>query len=93
MFKQKKSRIPKFESIAEEAKFWDTHSVTDYLDELTPVKVKVTLGQPKEESLTVRMQVGLKRQMATLAQEMGVNTSTLARMWLVEKMKQTVASR
>ena len=33
------SRIPKFKTIAEEAEFWDTHSLVDYLGELEPVKL------------------------------------------------------
>ena len=27
------SKIPKFRNEAEEARFWDTHDTTDYLDE------------------------------------------------------------
>jgi len=88
MTKQKVSRIPIFKSIPEEAEFWDTHDFTEFMDELTPVKVKVTLGQPKEESLTVRLQANLKVKLAKVAQEMGGNTSTLARMWITEKIKQ-----
>lgn len=82
------SKIPKFQSISEEAEFWDTHDFTEFADELTPVKMKVTLGQPKEETLTVRLQTKLKERLANIASEMGVNTSTLARMWIVEKIKQ-----
>jgi len=88
MNKKKVNRIPKFKSIPEEAEFWDTHDITDFMDELTPVKVKVTLGQPKEETLTVRLQASLKARLAKTAEGMGVNTSTLARMWIVEKMNQ-----
>lgn len=89
---KKVSKIPKFNSIAEEAEFWDTHDFTEFADELTPVKMKVTLGQPKEETLTVRLQGKLKARLSHLANEMGVNTSTLARMWIVEKMKQLQAN-
>lgn len=31
---EKKSRIPRFTSIEEEAAFWDTHSIEDFADEL-----------------------------------------------------------
>lgn len=85
---KKISKIPVFKTIKEEAEFWDTHDFTDFLDELTPVTAKVTLGQPKEETLTVRIQAKLKKQLSDIATEMGVNTSTLARMWLIEKMRQ-----
>jgi hypothetical protein len=92
MNKKKINKIPIFKSIPEEAEFWDTHDVTDFMDELTPVKMKVTLGQPKEETLTVRLQGKLKSQLAGIAEEMGVNTSTLARMWIVEKIKQVTVA-
>jgi len=84
----KKSKIPKFKTIAEEAEFWDKHDFTEFADELKPVEVKVALGQPKEDVLTVRLQKTLKEKLSSLAEEMGVNTSTLARMWIVEKIKQ-----
>jgi antitoxin component of RelBE/YafQ-DinJ toxin-antitoxin module len=34
----------------------------------------------------VRLQSGLKTKLAKVAEEMGINTSTLARMWIVEKI-------
>ncbi len=37
---EKPSRIPEFQSLEEEAEFWDTHDFTDYLDELRPVQVR-----------------------------------------------------
>ena len=82
------SKIPKFKTIAEEAKFWDAHDFTEFADELKPMKLEVMLSQPKEELLTVRLQGKLKKELAKIAREMGVNTSTLARMWIVEKVKQ-----
>ncbi len=85
---KKTTRIPVFQTIKEEAEFWDTHDFTDFLDELTPVTAKVTLSQPKEETITLRIQATLKKQLASIAAEMGVNTSTLARMWIIEKIRQ-----
>lgn len=86
MTKKRVSKIPIFKTIAEEAEFWDTHDITDFLDELTPVKVKFNFGKPKEETITVRLQTSLKTKLAKVAEEMGINTSTLARMWIVEKI-------
>ncbi len=36
--------IPAFNSYEEEAHFWDTHSITDFTEETTTVKVRVTRG-------------------------------------------------
>jgi len=82
-----KTKIPKFKSRKEEAEFWDKHDFTEFLDQTKKVNLKVNLGVPKEEILTIRLQPGLKKQMNQLATEMGTQTSTLARMWLIEKLK------
>lgn len=49
-----KSRIPAFKTIEEEAAYWDTHSIEEFADELTPVEnVKFVIARPKK-ALTVR---------------------------------------
>jgi hypothetical protein len=35
-----KKHIPKFKSLEDERRFWDTHDAAEFWDELTPVKVK-----------------------------------------------------
>ena len=92
MNKKTKSKIPGFKNLQEEADFWDTHSFPDFMDELRPVKMRVNLGGPKEEVLAVRLQPQLKVRLANVAEEMGVQTSTLVRMWVVEKLN-TLAGR
>lgn len=42
------SKIPDFKNYEEEANFWDTHDFTEFLDEMTPVKVRFNLKTPKE---------------------------------------------
>lgn len=84
---RKTKKIPQFKSIAEEAKFWDTHDVTDYLTEMKEVKVDFKLEAPKEETLAIRVQPGLKQSLENIAESYGVNVSTLARIWLIEKLR------
>lgn len=80
------SRIPKFKSLEEEANFWDTHSVTDFEDELEDVKIVVELAKPRDETLVLRVQKSIKENLARIARKRGINTSTLARIWLMEKL-------
>ena len=47
-----KNHIPNFASREEEAEFWDTHAFTDYLDDLTPVKVHI--AKPLTAKVEVR---------------------------------------
>lgn len=83
-----KNKLPKFKSYEEEAKFWDAHDATDYFDRKHEVTLDFSKTQKKKESLlTVRLQPELKVRLNSVAQDMGTQPSTLARMWLVEKLK------
>lgn len=82
-------KIPKFKTIAEEARFWDTHDVTDYLSEMKEVKVAFTPLSPKEETLTIRVQSALKRRLEKVANSYGVSLSTLLRLWFIDKLTET----
>ena len=87
---RKKSRIPKFKNIEEEAHFWDTHSITDFEDETEDVEIVFELDKPREETLILRVQKSFKDRMTKLARSRGLNVSTLARMWLMEKMQASI---
>ncbi len=84
---KKKSKIPKFKSIKEEAKFWDTHSLADYWNEWEDIDLVVNLNKPKEETLIVRLQKNLKDKLEKLAKRRGISLSTLARILLTERLR------
>lgn len=88
-----KTWIPDFKTREEEAEFWDTHSFADYWDELKPVKVSFNLKKKKEDSLMIRLQPDIKNSLDKVAEEFGVSTSTLARMWLIEKLKKILNTK
>lgn len=71
-------RIPAFNSIEEEASFWDTHDFTDFTEESTPVQI--TVGEELAERLTLRLDHVDRRELAKRAKAKGVGPSTLARM-------------
>lgn len=86
MTKTRKSRIPKFKSFQEEAKFWDTHDTTDYEAEFKPIKIR--FAKNLSESITVRFD---KEVLTTLRQEAttkGIGATTLIRMWVLERLGQ-----
>lgn len=85
--KKKVSRIPKFRNKEEEAKFWDTHSFADYWDEFKDINLVIELNKPKEKTIIVRLQKGLKDKLAKIAKSKGLNMSSLARLWLMEKIQ------
>ena len=88
----KVKKIPKFKTITEEARFWNTHDVTDYLSEMKETKTSFDLLAPKEETLTLRVQSALKRRLEKTAKVYGINLSTLLRIWFVDKLKEKKSS-
>lgn len=83
----RKRKIPKFKSVKEEARFWDTHDITDYLAETKPVDVVFEPSVHKKATLTIRLQSKLKHKLNNVARDYGIPTSTLTRMWIVDKLK------
>lgn len=83
-------RIPAFTSIEEEAAFWDTHDFTDFTEESTPVQV--TVGEALAKRLTLRLDEADRRDLTNRAKDKGVGPSTLARMWLKERLRQETES-
>jgi len=83
----KKSKIPDFKSLEEEAEFWDTHSFVDFEDETEDVDIVWEVDKPRDETLVLRVQKGFKNRLKKAARKKGLNVSTLARMWLMEKMQ------
>lgn len=81
-------KIPNFKSLSEEANFWDTHDVTDYLGEMKLKKVRFTPRQKKEDTITIRVEPIIKKNLEELSLNYGINVSTLSRMWIMEKLSQ-----
>ena len=79
----KGSKIPKFKSYKEEAKFWDTHESTDFLDEFRPARLR--FPKPRKRLISIRLPeaeiIGLKR----IAARKGIGYITLLRTWITER--------
>ena len=82
-------KIPKFKSDQEAAQFWDTHSLIEFEDDLELVKEKVFV-KPEKQVMTIRVDKKLANAMKAIAREKGINYSTLARMWLIERVKKEI---
>lgn len=85
----KLKKIPKFKSISQEARFWDSHNVNDYLSEIKEVKAFFNPLDPKKETLTLRIQSELKERLEKIAKSYGINLSNLLRIWFIDKIKET----
>jgi hypothetical protein len=79
-------RIPSFANVEEEAAFWDSHDFTDFLGESPPVEI--TVGKELGGRLTLRLDQADREALDRRAKAMGVGPSTLARIWLKERLRQ-----
>ena len=82
-------KIPKFKSDQKAALFWDTHRLTEFKDDLELVKEKVFV-KPEKQVMTIRVDKKLANALKIIAREKGINYSTLARMWLIERLKKEI---
>lgn len=90
MKKRKIKKLPKFKSYEEEARFWDTHSVTDYGIPIDSKMVRVK--KPVKIIFSVRIDKETVKELDSVAREKGIGPATLARMWLLEKLKEEYKS-
>ena len=64
-------KIPKFNSIEEERKFWNTYSVVDFLDELEFVNIKFIRKKPMV-TLSFRIDTDKARELKELARKINI---------------------
>ncbi len=80
--------IKPFNTLEEEAYFWDTHDVSELINNpKSPLSSLSKIEKEKEASITIRVQKSVKDNLSELARQKGVNPSTLSRMWIIEKMR------
>lgn len=77
--------VPAFNSIEEEAEFWDTHDLTDFVKE-DEGPVELHFGPDVGKPVTVRFDHGDRGELDRRAEELGVDTATLVRMWIEERL-------
>lgn len=81
--------MPPFKTLEEEANFWDNHDITEDIDENTKIGFHKA---PKTDTLTIRFDTQDIQKLRKEAFQLGIGPTTLARMWVREKLKQERAS-
>lgn len=80
------NKIPEFKTIQEEAKFWDTNDITDFLDELEPI-TPISIPHEKKEVMALRVAPSLKKQIEDVARGYDISSSSLVRMWVIDRLR------
>jgi len=84
----KNSKIPHTDSIEELARFWDTHDLTDFEDQIEEVGEPV-FERESNEALTIRLQREEIEAIKRIAESKGTEEVSLVREWVLEKLHQS----
>ena len=79
-----KLMIPETDSIKELARFWDTHDLTDFEDQLEEVTEPVF--QRQVETVAVPLQAQEIQAVRRIAESQGVDYVALIQGWVLEKL-------
>jgi len=83
---QTMSKIPQTDSVAELARFWDTHDLTEFADELEAVRTPV-FARHRASVLQVALPPRAAAALHRAARSRGVADTELVREWLCEKLR------
>lgn len=86
------TRIPKFNTPEEAGEFWDTHSPEDFPEQFKEVQVKFSRPLIKR-GLTIKLDDETIQELRIIAQQKGIGPTTLARIWILEHLKQERGSQ
>ena len=83
-------RIPDTDSIEQLSTFWDTHDLSEYWDQTTPVKFEVDI---QSETTYYPVETTLSERISQIAKKNGVSAETLLNLWLQEKVREQAPAK
>ncbi len=78
----KSKKIPKIDSIQELARFWDTHDLTDFEDDLQEVTEPIFR---REALIRIRLPQNKLEDIKEIAKSRGIEYTELIQQWVTEK--------
>lgn len=85
-----KSSLSDAESYKEIGEFWDSHDVTEFWNETSPVEFQVEI---ESEATYFPVEMGLSTQIVALAKRQGISPETLLNLWIQEKVRDASAAK
>jgi predicted DNA binding CopG/RHH family protein len=97
---KRRKRLPKFKSEREEADFWATHDLTDYLHEFEKVDFKLPASLRRriktraatKKAVTFRLGMDQIAAAKAVASRKSVPYQTLMRMWIAERLAKELSN-
>ena len=88
----KSQRIPDTDSIEELSRFWDTHDLTDFADQLEEVRTPVFV-RGAEPSFAIALKPKEVQALKRMARSEGVQEAMLVREWVREKLRRSSSNK
>lgn len=79
----KSSKLPQIDSVEELARFWDTHDLTDFEDDLEETTPPVFV---RGDSIQLHLRSSEAKAIRKLAASKGVSQGELIRQWVIQKL-------
>jgi predicted DNA binding CopG/RHH family protein len=79
-------KIPHTDSIVELARFWETHDLTDFEDELEEVSESI-FERRAEETVTIHLPAAEVEAVKRVAKAKGMEHTALIQQWVREKLQ------
>jgi predicted DNA binding CopG/RHH family protein len=83
--------IPKFKNEEAEARFWNSHDSTDYVDWSSAKRAVFAKLKPSTEAIALRLPEGLLNAIKVEAHKMDMPYQSLMKFYLAEKVKEAAA--
>ena len=88
----KGQRIPNTDSIEELSRFWDTHDLTDFDDQLEEVRTPI-FARRKEPTVAIALTPKEAETLKRMAEDEGVEEGKLVRNWVREKLRASLSNK
>lgn len=80
-------RIPKFNTIDEEIKFWENNDSTEYVDYSRSKRLTLPNLKPTTKSISIRLPEFLLERLKVIANKKDIPYQSLIKIYLLEKVK------
>jgi hypothetical protein len=87
-----KKQLPPFNSHEDEARFWEEHSVMEFVDE-GDVSDYLRLGGNKSVVVTLRLEPLVREQTRRIARDMGNSYQALMREWIYDGLRKALEAK
>ncbi len=82
---KKPKTVPKFRSVAQERRFWETHDSSDYIDWTKAGRARFPNLKPSTTAISLRLPVTFLERIKVAANKRDVPYQSLIKTWLAEK--------